>query len=147
MPTSTRLRRLSPRFARFGLVGATGTVLNLSLFWCLTASLPVQPLIAATLSFELALCSNFLLNHNWTFRDRRSGQSSLLTGMARYQIVSIGGLLINLLVLHTLSTELGVVPLLANAIGIGLATFWNFWLSLLWTWRQHEPPHARAMAT
>ena len=129
------LHALIQRFTRFGVVGASGSGLNLSCFWLLTSSLHAPPLLAATLSFEVAMCSNYLLNHRWTFADRHVAHSTAVAAFARYQIVSLGGLVLNLLVLHALADGAGVMPMLANGTGIAVAMFWNFALSVLWAWR------------
>jgi dolichol-phosphate mannosyltransferase len=138
-------RQVGSCFTRFGVVGATGTGLNLSVFSLLTSLLHVEPLQAATLSFELAMCSNFLLNDRWTFRHRRrAGEDSLIGALARYQLVALGGLVLNLLVLQALVNVLAVMPLVANATGIVAAMAWNFTLSLGWAWRwAHPVAHSR----
>ena len=81
------------------------------------------------------MCSNYLLNHNWTFADRGSGVASL-PRLARYHLVSFGGMLINLVILHLLAGYHGLAPMLANLAGIVVATGWSFSFSLLWTWRR-----------
>jgi putative flippase GtrA len=123
--------RMIARLARFGTVGASGSVLNLTLFWLLTSRFGINHLLAGALAFEVALCSNYLLNHVWTFADRKSAPR----GLVRYQIAALGGLVISLGVLNVATGALGVSPLIANALGIAAAMGWNFSLSLGWTWR------------
>jgi dolichol-phosphate mannosyltransferase len=118
------------RVARFGMVGASGSVLNLSLFWLLTSLLHAHHLFGGLVAFEVALVSNYLLNQRWTFADRATARGGLL----RYQITALGGLAISLTVLN-LGVSFAVPTLLANAIGIASAMSWNFALSLGWTWR------------
>ena len=117
-------------FFRFGLVGASGAALNTIVFWLLSRHAPV--IVAATFAFELALLSNFALNHHWTFRQQRSG--SALQQLLRYQVSAVGGLLVQLVVLHVL-VDLGLAPVIANLAGIATAMGWNFTSSVLWTWR------------
>ncbi len=81
------------------------------------------------------MCSNYLLNNNWTFADRRTSRLSL-TGLARYHIVSYGGMVVNLAALQLLAGFLAVSPLLANLAGIAAASAWNFYLHLRWTWHR-----------
>jgi putative flippase GtrA len=84
----------------------------------------------------LAFLSNYVLNNTWTFADRRSG---LLSGsLLRCQVVSGGGLLINLLTLHLCVSLLGTPSIAGNLAGIALATGWNFCLSVGWTWRPQQ---------
>jgi putative flippase GtrA len=113
------------RLVRFGAVGASGAILNLSVF-SLLASLAVTPLVASAVSFELALLTNFVLNHHWTFA--RGGFD--ISALGRYQLSALGGLLINLVVVHAVGGSI-----LANASGIAAAMIWNAALSFGWTWR------------
>jgi dolichol-phosphate mannosyltransferase len=134
--TAARLRSRSARrrMTKFGLVGATGVGVNLAVFTLLTHVFQLHYLLAGPIGIETALISNYLLNNNWTFSDRSSGFASW-AGLGRYHVVSIGATLINMAVLHVLAGSFGVPPLLANLVGIGVATSWNFLLSVNWTWR------------
>jgi putative flippase GtrA len=115
-------------FSRFGAVGAGGAVLNMFVFGLLTSA-HMPAIVAAPIAFEVALASNFVLHRRWTF-----DASELPPGVAflRYQAAAMGGLLLQLLVLHAL-TSFGIPPLLGNLVGIAAATAWNFTLSLRWT--------------
>jgi dolichol-phosphate mannosyltransferase len=127
------------RFARFGTVGASGSLLNLVLFWLFTTALGVHHVVAGIAAFELSMCSNYALNERWTFADRAPAPGGLL----RYQLASLGALAISLGVLN-FAVALGLPPLLANAFGIGMASVWNFSLSLGWTWRTAPAPSLQA---
>jgi putative flippase GtrA len=132
------MHRIPPslrRVGKFGFVGATGSCLNFILFWGLTALVGIHYLAASTGAFELSMCSNYLLNNKWTFADRSSGAFSLM-GLGRYQIVSLGALLIHLGALRLLIGAFGVNPLAANLVAIGLGAVSNFALSTAWAWRR-----------
>lgn len=122
------------RFGKFGIVGASGVIINTVVLWLLTHGLNVYYLIASPIAIEVALCSNYLLNNNWTFLDRRAGFVTW-AGLARYHAVSLGGMLINVGILHVLVTWTGMPVVAANLVGIGVATIWNFVLSVGWTFR------------
>lgn len=124
----------SMRAVKFGVVGASGVGVNTAVFWLLTSRLHVHYLFASVIAAEIALCSNYILNNNWTFADRRSHFISL-SGLGRYHAVSLGGILINLGVLQVLAGPLRIYPVVANLAGIAVAMAWNFSLSLYWTWR------------
>jgi dolichol-phosphate mannosyltransferase len=118
----------------FAIVGASGVAVNLAVFSLLTSVLGWHYLIAGALAIEVAMCSNYALNNNWTFTDRRRGRFGLAS-LARYHTVSLGGMLINLVVLHVLAGLFGFHMVLANLAGIALGTLWNFAANLGWTWR------------
>jgi len=122
------------RFGKFGLVGATGVLVNTGVLWLLTHGLGVYYLVASPIAIEIALCCNYVLNNNWTFLDRRASFVAW-PGFARYHAVSFGGMLINIGILHVLVSWLSVPVVPANLVGIGVATVWNFILSVGWTFR------------
>ena len=85
---------LSRRFLRFAAVGATGVVVNLGALALLRAVGRVQTNVASALAIELSILSNFLLNHGWTFRDRREAGRSVGGRLARFHLVSGAGAIV-----------------------------------------------------
>jgi putative flippase GtrA len=140
-----RVPGVARRFSKFGVVGASGLGVNLTLFWLLMTVLDWHYLAASAASIEVALCSNYVLNNNWTFVDRRTKRFSF-SGLARYHAVSLGGMAINLTVLYIFADRFGVHPMIANLAGIAVATFWNFSLNLCWTWRRRTLGPGNAMS-
>lgn len=135
---STPLTDVARRFASFGMVGASGAGVNMSLFWLLTERFSAPYALAAPVSFEVAMFSNFLLNHHVTFSSRRSaGDSGLIdiAALLRYQLTALVGLAISLTVLQTCVAALGLPPMVGNLLGIGAATAATFTLSLRWAWQ------------
>jgi len=124
------------RFVKFCLVGASGVLVNMGLLWLLTESAGLFYLISATISIESSIISNFLLNDLFTFPDRRArGVKNLLHRLLKFNIVSLGGLGLNMAVLWLLTSILGVYYLLSNLCGIALATLWNYIVNFWWTWK------------
>jgi dolichol-phosphate mannosyltransferase len=139
LPAVLPVPALARRFGKFGIIGTTGVGVNTIIFWVLTSRFGVPPLLASATAIEVALCSNYILNSSWTFADRRS---QFAAGLAQYHVVSFGGMLINLAVLHALVSLSGVEPLIANLAGIAAAVGWNFSVNLRWTWRHSREPVA-----
>ena len=151
------LRATATRFVKFGVVGASGVVVNLGVYVLLTRRLGLgdgllEQNIAYGISVEISILTNFLFNDLWTFRDRRDA-ASWGTRLWRFHLISLVGFAINwgvfaglnLLLARTGGTMIGdlvlfgknfgnVDDLLAACIGIGAAMFWNFFGNLLWTW-------------
>lgn len=118
------------RFGRFGLVGVLGVAVNSLVLYAAHGLLGLPLLAASPLAVEIAILHNFLWNERWTF-----GESTFsLVRLGKFNLTSLGGLLIASSVLYLLVTYVGVHYLLANLVGIGLATLWNFGTSLVWTW-------------
>ena len=76
------------------------------------------------------------MNDYFTFRDRRvKGSGNFARRLGKFNVVSLGGVGINLLVLWLLSDILGINYLVSNLCGIALATLWNYLLNSWWTWK------------
>jgi putative flippase GtrA len=115
---------------KFGLVGASGYVINLVVFTLLVHVEGIHHIVAAVLSFCVAVTSNFILNRVWTFR-ARTGHAGFQA--ARFFTVSVGALGVNLIVLYGL-VDLANAPAVASqAIAIAIAMPFNFIGNKLWT--------------
>lgn len=125
-----RRRETTIKLVKFALVGAAGVLVNnvaLFLFYDV-ARLPL--LLASPLAVETAIVHNFVLNNRWTFnKDKLS-----LVRFIKFNSISLVGLLITVGVMFALVTQFGLHYLVANLLGIGLATVSNFGLNLFWTW-------------
>lgn len=117
------------QLVKFGLVGASGYLINLAVFAALAGSLGVHHLIAAVGAFGVAVTSNFLWNRYWTFGP---GEGPAHFQAARFFAVSIASLGINLIVLELLISG-GVGELPAQAVAVAVAMPFNFLGNKLWT--------------
>jgi putative flippase GtrA len=161
-PVWSRLRnnpKELERFVKFAIVGTIGavvdfTVLNimkavferigLGVGW--SASIDpheIQLAAANTISFSVAVLSNFTWNRLWTFPESR--ERPIGRQLTQFAIVNIIGLGINTLLLlvmdryvfqHMVSPRLSYN--LAKAFAIVVVLFWNFGANRLWTYRGIE---------
>src|SRR5258708_4148907 len=65
------------RFLKFAVVGTIGAVLDFGILYILQATIlpphtTLNVVIATTISFLTAVCSNFIWNRYWTYPDSRS---------------------------------------------------------------------------
>src|SRR5690606_33856414 len=115
-----RMRALLSQFARFGVVGAVGFVVDIGIFNLLRATvlapevLHEGPLVAKVISTSVAIGCNWIGNRHWTFRAHRGRQ--LVREGIEFAIVSVGGMLIGLLCLWMSRYVLGFESLLADNI-------------------------------
>jgi dolichol-phosphate mannosyltransferase len=127
---------LPQRFIRFACVGALGAAVNCLMLLWLHQRLGLYYLLASVLSIETAICQNFVLNEVWTFRDQRRGPAiSWWARLWKFQVVSFGGMGINLAILALLRGVMNLPLLLSNLIGIGVASTYNYVVNKLWTWK------------
>jgi putative flippase GtrA len=115
---------------KFGVVGGTGYVVNLIVFALLTETLGIHHIIAAVLSFAVAVLNNFLLNRHWTFQatEAHAGFQA-----ARFFAVSVLGLGVNIVLLYLLVDVASAPELPAQAVAVAGAMPFNFLGNKLWT--------------
>jgi putative flippase GtrA len=116
---------------KFCVVGASGYVVNLAVFSVLVKEFDAHYLLAATVSYLVAVTNNYTWNRLWTFRHQRGHYAQ--QGM-RFFVVSTTALGANLLILHLLVTA-GMAEIRAQAIAIVLVTPLNFLGNKLWSFR------------
>jgi dolichol-phosphate mannosyltransferase len=127
----------SKEFFKFGIVGASGVLVNMGLFVILTRGLEVSLELASPAAIETSIITNFILNNLWTFK-ARTKSDSLLKRFTRFHIVSFTAGVVNYVILLLLTYGLGFFDLLANLIGIAAATLVNYILNSRWTWKRSD---------
>ncbi|MCC6224051.1 MAG: GtrA family protein [Thermoleophilia bacterium] len=120
------------QLAKFCLVGASGYAVNLGVYAALVHAAGIHFLLAAVVSFAVAVTNNYAWNRLWTFRRERG--HIVLQG-ARFLVVSLAALGANLAALATL-VALGVPKVPAQAAAIVLVTPLSFLGNKLWSFRQ-----------
>ncbi|MGZ5311321.1 MAG: GtrA family protein [Solirubrobacterales bacterium] len=119
---------------QFGLVGASGYVVNLGVFAALTQLAGLHHIPAAIGAFVVAVTNNFWWNRHWTF-DAKHGHAGFQA--ARFFTVSVLALGVNLVALELLIR--GDMPeLAAQALAVAVAMPFNFIGNKIWTF--DEPP-------
>jgi dolichol-phosphate mannosyltransferase len=140
-------RILGERFIKFGTVGFSGTVINLTalylnqeyLFRWVESPETRLPLSLAGAIF-VATLNNFLWNRGWTWKDRKEGtRHGLFLQMGQYFLAS--GFAICIQYLSTLTLSQAMHYVLANLLSIGLAALFNYLVNDLWTFavRRQSP--------
>lgn len=114
---------------KFGLVGASGYIINLGVFAFLNDSLGVHYALAAVGAFCVAVSSNFFWNRHWTFA---AGDGHAGFQAVRFFTISVAALAINLVVLQVLVTGFSLGELPAQAIAVAVAMPFNFLGNKLW---------------
>jgi dolichol-phosphate mannosyltransferase len=118
------------QLAKFGIVGASGYVINLAVF---AALLGWGAHVAAAISFVVSAASNYFWNRHWTFRRDRSHVG--VQG-ARFFVVSLAAFGVNQLWLLLFIDVLDWRKVMSQAIAIILVTPLNFLGNKLWSFRR-----------
>lgn len=123
---------LDPRFIFFAIVGASGLAVHLAVLrlGLLSLSFPAAQSIATF----AAMTSNFLLNNELTYRDRRLKGWSMLTGFVGFCLFCAIGALTNVGLASWLYSQ-REVWWVAGASGAVMGAFWNYAMSSLFIWR------------
>lgn len=119
---------LAAQFGRFGIVGATGFVVDTATVYGLRSSLGLY--IAGIAGYVTAASSNWALNRLWTFRGRGSGPAH--RQWALFMIANLGGFVLNrgtYAILVTFVPMAAEQPVIAIFAGVIAGLFLNFTLS------------------
>ena len=120
------------QLAEFGVVGASGYVVNVLVYALILRHTRLDYIVAATTSFVVAASWNYWWNRIWTFRSQRGRFG---TQAMRFFIVSATVYGANVTALAAL-ISLGLGKLAAQAIAIVLVTPVNFLGNKFWSFRR-----------
>ncbi len=129
--------KLAVRFRNFLIIGSGGLAINMVGLYLFTSLAGIYYVLSSFIAIELSLFFTFALNEGWTWRDRHSG--SIWMRFIKYQMVNGVGLGINVGVLYLLTNFLQWHYMFSNLAGAGVATFWNFGVNHVFTWRLRAP--------
>lgn len=123
------------RVLKFGIVGATGVIVNMGSLYLLTEYGKIPYFVASIVAIELSILSNFWLNLVWTWKDR-SEAGTVWTKLWRYHVgAGLTGFLGNYVILIGLTEWFGVNYLISNLVGIGVGTLSNYVVNDVWTFK------------
>ncbi len=127
------------RVFRFGIVGFSGILVNLGILFVLVEYAALNKDLASPLAIEISIINNFLWNDRWTFQSS-AGELSIWRRLAFFNLVSIGGAIINYAVFLILANWSSLNYLLAQLAGILIAFSWNFFVNRRYTWARIPKP-------
>jgi dolichol-phosphate mannosyltransferase len=152
-----QLWRLSPlgkilpaRFLQFGLVGASGVVINLFAMTLIIRLLAWHNWRASFLASFFAMINNYVLNNLWTFRDRARTGVDAFSGFFTFAMISLVGLFITTC-MYTAFTQIiktfseitdsnSVLPLgvllSCQLAAIMCGMYFNYTLNKVFTWKE-----------
>jgi dolichol-phosphate mannosyltransferase len=120
---------------RFAFVGASGVLLVLFLTWIFTEYIGLFYLLSAALAMEISVFWAFALNTKITFRYKFKKSDHLFPALGKYQLVALGGIIINLALLFAFTTFLNIFYIISELIAIIVAFGFRYLMSLRFVWR------------
>lgn len=118
------------KFLKFGAVGFSGVFVNFGITWFFKEVCKFNKYLSNILGFVCAATTNYLLNRWWTFQ---STNPEVGMEYAKYFLISLVGLGIDTGAVYLLHSKLKWNFYLSKVFAIGLATLWNFFGNLLFT--------------
>jgi dolichol-phosphate mannosyltransferase len=128
---------IDPRFAFFAIVGSIGLVVHLSVLALTLMFLPPVPesfRVAQIVATLVAMTSNFLLNNEITYRDRRLKGVGALKGFVLFCLFASVGAFANIDLAEWLYSGASVWWA-AGAAGAVMSALWNYAMSTLFVCR------------
>jgi dolichol-phosphate mannosyltransferase len=119
---------------QFGLVGASGFVINTGVYWLLLRRAGLHYIPSAVLAFCVAVCNNFFWNRVWTFRSTKDDSHAAFQ-LARFLTVSVAALLVDLVLLRIFVESLDMGKVVAQLIAVTLVMPISFIGNRLWSFR------------
>jgi putative flippase GtrA len=132
-------RLLRHRFIKFGVVGASGTVVNVVVLYLAQEILfraieppPLRLNVSLAVAIFFATINNFLLNRAWTWLDRREHvHTPLVLQFGQYTVACWLGIALQFALTHVFASHMHYLA--ANVLAIVIASVANFVVNDHWT--------------
>lgn len=116
-------KHLTPLFLRYLLVGFSTVGLDFALFWILLDIFELWYLAAQAITGVIIFGYNFLGHRHFTFQ---RGEGKKRDQIPRYLLLNAWNYLASLGILWLLVETIGLGPILAKIINIGIIVLWNY---------------------
>ena len=130
------------RFVIFGMVGAMGAFVHLSILFVLLRLANETLLVSQGVATVIVMTLNFFLNNAITYRDRRLRGRRLILGLISFYAACSVGAFVNIRVAQFV-LEGGGPWYLAGLAGLVVSSVWNYGVTAMFTW--HQGRRAAAM--
>lgn len=124
------MQALLIKFLKFGVVGASGVLVDFGVTWLLKEQARLNKYLANSTGFACAVVSNYILNRIWTFH---SADPNVGVQFAKFAIVALVGLGMNNAIIYFLNEKQGVKFYMSKLIATGIVMLWNFGANLMFT--------------
>ncbi len=120
------------RFIKFGVVGASGVIVDFGFTYLGKEIFKIQKYIANAIGFTIAASTNYILNRIWTFH---SQNPEIGIEYSKFLLISLIGLGINTFILWTLVSKMKWNFYVSKLFAIGVVTLWNFFFNMMFTFK------------
>jgi len=123
-------RELILKFLKFGIVGASGVIIDFGFTYLCKEIFKIQKYLANAIGFTIAASSNYVFNRIWTFH---SLNPEIGLEYSKFLFISLIGLGINTIILWTLVSKFNKNFYVSKLFAIAVVTVWNFFVNLIFT--------------
>ena len=124
------MKDLIIKFFKFGVVGASGVIVDFGITWLLKEKAKINQYIANSTGFGCAVLSNYVLNRVWTFHIHYSAIGMQFT---KFFVVALIGLGMNNALIYWFNERQKLSFYLSKAIATAIVMVWNFGANYLFT--------------
>jgi putative flippase GtrA len=121
------------QFVKFALVGVLNTAIHYGVFYSLFEFAGLYYVLASGIGFGLAVTNSYFCNKFWTFKSRKA---DVRREFAKFFIVNIVSLSINLACMAVLVELFAMYPPVAQLVTIGITLVINFLGNKFWTFKE-----------
>jgi len=127
-------KKVMKQFSKFAIIGVINTAINLISLLILTEIFNIYYMTSAVFAFILAVTNSFVLNKLWTFNE--SFNENFVKKYIKFIVVSTITLLVNLVILYSLTEFLHIHYIISQIIAIAVSLWINFMGNLIWTFKK-----------
>ena len=127
------------KMIQYAIVGGSMLILNVVILYILTSLLGIYYIISAILSSLFLTGLSFYFNENWTFNSiTHHKHKKMWHRIVSYYLVSLSGIIMNIIILFLLTDYGGVYYLYSSIIASFLVFLWRFHLNEKITWSGNQ---------
>ncbi len=118
------MKNLIKQIMRFGVVGVISFLIDYGILYVLTEKANIYYLLSAGISFTVSVVINYLLSMSWVFKSnkKRGKKEEFII----FIVLSLGGLLLNQVMMYVLVDYMNVYYLLAKIVSTAIVMIYNF---------------------
>lgn len=124
------------QFFSYLLVGGIATIVEWLCFYIFFYFFSIYYLLATALAFFISTMANWVTGKLLTFRN--IAQQSTVAELGKIYVVSVAGLLFNLMLMYVFVQRFSLPSMLSKIIATGIVFMWNFLTRKLWIYREGE---------
>jgi putative flippase GtrA len=132
------IRLLKVEFIRFCIVGVTGFIINFILLYILNGVFGLYIVLAQLIGAEVALFSNFIMHHNWTYKHHKVEKTKHRLIM-QFHLTTWPAILGSVAMVSVSVKVFHLSNFVALIISSVISLFWNFVWSKYVIWRNVSP--------